>query len=732
MSRIEIYTPWREAPESLRARSVGRSPLLSRIGQSARAFGSGKPPLPLYLFGPRGIGKSHIVALLRPEFERLGIKVILLSEDIPAISSADSLLQRAKEDPDVPAWMRGPKQVEREGPTRPTLLVIEGLDRRFSELGSTPTGRQERQRLRHAWDQNPHVWVIGTGVELSDALTEAGEPFFGWFDPEPVGSLSDEEATALLDKVVTEEVRLAPHWRGRREALIPLAGGSPRVLVTLAETCSSQQGADEASEALLTAVDRFTAHYQLRFRDLSGVSQQIVEKLAFVSGELGPSELARSLEMAAQGVGTQCRRLVDDGVLSRREEGGATWYRIAEPLFRFWLEYRNGPWRSTRVAVAASLLQALYSAEEIIELWWETQRANPVLPRAVNAKPAQAQARIAEAFTQAIAAKDGEGVEKALTKAKDAAVIAKILRSGDLRRLAANDEMLNRARPHLNAIPGLLPTLDFAHTVSVGGPPRRAFVEWLNALSPLQPVVTNWALLTNVLLQSLDANRGPGGPWSLKPAERQHLSKLPVLRAQLLLRGRLRSHAGILFAEDLQGAPIRRQDPDLGPLLHAAMLKRAPRLANRVLDAVLSEPTRALLPSLPINPTPGVAFPDRPADFSHWLIAEIVSGRPLAATLSWSATLAKLSDEEFSAVCTALRAQSAGPPAAVASARSGMIALGLEERERLTQWVQVLPEPWRPHGLVAQALCDQLAELRGGRLHPELARLRTFLSPASE
>ena len=57
------------------------------------------------------------------------------------------------------------------------------------------------------------------------------------------------------------------------------------------------------------------------------------------------------------------RRLAEEGVLKRREERGATWYSLAAPLFRFWLESRFDPWERTRIGLAISLIEAQSSPD---------------------------------------------------------------------------------------------------------------------------------------------------------------------------------------------------------------------------------------------------------------------------------------------------------------------------------------------------------------------------------
>ena len=60
----EPFSPWHEAPAALSARHVGRARELDALTSGAAAFARGRAPLPMYLFGEPGSGKSHLLALM--------------------------------------------------------------------------------------------------------------------------------------------------------------------------------------------------------------------------------------------------------------------------------------------------------------------------------------------------------------------------------------------------------------------------------------------------------------------------------------------------------------------------------------------------------------------------------------------------------------------------------------------------------------------------------------------
>lgn len=732
MSRIDLYTPWRESSAALQARTIGRDGLIARLHQGGRALLRGAPPLPLYLFGPRGVGKSHVVALVRKHFEQEGIHVQVVPEDIPAITSAEELLDRARPESEVPRWMRvsdvrvAPPSAP---PTRPTVLVVEGLDKRLEELGTSAAGREQRQLLRGAWDQSGHTWVIGTGVGLGAALTDREEAFFAWFDPEAILPLTEAECSALMDRLVPEVVRTSPHWAGRRDALVTLSGGSPRVVVTLAETCSAPQAPGEASEVLRTAVDRFTAHDQMRFRDLSGQAQHIVELLATWPKEMGPSEIAQHLGYAATTAGTQARRLAEAGVLARREDRGATWYRVAEPLFRYWLEYRTGSWETTRVAVATSLLQALFSPDEIIHRWWTAtdREEDPVLGHALKEPRAEALTRLDEELERALAAHDQRAIERAVRKAHEAGLVARMLTSELLLTVARSTD-LQGVVSLLDPEPGVGPTLTFVAALHAGTEtPRPLFTRWLGEVHRLlRKRSTQWRELVQTVFEALDQTSGPGTPWVLRDRDAERAAAIPFLRGRLLVRGRLSSHPPALDPAALRGVPLPPDVPDLTMLLNAAVRRSAPDLFERVIVAV-DEARRKRPISLPGNAFPGVPCPRRPDLLLGLVLAHLESGGRLSTALSWARTFADCPEATFAAIIERVSASRPGM-FAVTEARAGLVALGLANPARLRALTAALPDRWVGFGQESAALASQLGATGPGRLHPELERLRDRLT----
>ncbi len=714
MTRLELFTVWRESPEQLKERTVGPGHLLERILQGAHALARGERPLPLFLFGPRGMGKSHLVSLARPRLESLGLEVRFVEEDIPAATSVEELLARTdKMTSELATWESWglttvPTRAHRDGPT---VLILEGMDRRLGELGRGARGRVARQKLRQVWSERPELWVIGTGVELPTALTDQSEPFYGFFDPEALEPLCEADATELFDRVTPQVVRKRKHYRGRRDALLALAGGSPRVVIALAESVAAPDSPTAARDALLSAVDRFTPHYQLRFRDLSAAGQHVVDLLARAPRRLNPTEVAHFLDSSPSTSATQMRRLADDGVLVRREEPGATWYEIAEPLFRFWMEYRRDTPARARVSIAASMLEALYSARELVDFWWDAPEEDEVLEQAACREGVQREAWL-RLMREARRADTTQKIEEVIGRAKRLQALRWLVHVH-----AGNARLLEHAEPHLPN-DDLRTSVRFANELRQGKRPRPTFSRWLKAMKE------GSLADRTIVLRALHDTRGVGAPWKLRSSERKKLSKLVGLRAEFLKRGRLVGHPPLLTETELLSTELEPFHSDLGDILVAAVQKMAHGLVERVL--LLAEAGDYISP-LQATPLVATPCPRRPELLAAWLAVTMKrSPWRWAELLSWSRSLADIDDAVFT---SNLMAIPTGPDQTMStSAGSALLSLGLARPDRLVALSQRGPTSLQEAASRALALASQLAEHERAPLHPELEQLRLELT----
>jgi DNA-binding transcriptional ArsR family regulator len=395
---LDLHVPWREAPEALRMRHVGREREIEAVVSGARQHARGGRPLPVYLFGAPGAGKSHVLAVARDAIEaELDLGFGLLADDTPEQRSAEALVLRIDETLAAPRWRRWrePPPAERDpsepppDATRRRVVVVEGLDRQLRALGVD--GRRDLRRLL---DARRDLWIVGSGATLPLELTAKDEAFYGAFDPWPIEPLVDRAAAALLDRLQPGAAHR--RWPAQRSIFVLVAGGLPRTLAALGQ---AGRPGRPAADALEETVRRLTPAFQLRFRALAPQAQQLVELLAVAPRELGPSDLAARLGTSASQMSVQAGRLEDDGLIRRRSEGRQTWYRIVDAVFRHWLEQGGARWSSTRAACTVGMLEGLLAGPPAAAIG---QRGFPSCPNPAMTLPTDAAAALAAAASEAV------------------------------------------------------------------------------------------------------------------------------------------------------------------------------------------------------------------------------------------------------------------------------------------------------------------------------------------
>lgn len=356
---VDPFTPWQEDPRTLRSRTVGRADALEWLDHACKEFLSGGRPSWCLVAGARGVGKSHLLQLAwgtLPENDRGAVTWI--GEDTPSHPTADGLWASIWNQEDPWGWTPKPEHHERR------ILFVEGIDR----LSRGLKGKQEPWRLRHLLHESGCL-LVATALTPAVAGGE-DSAFFGQFDTWTLQNLDLDESDELFRAVSGELVAAPPEVLTRRTALVRLAGGSPRALVTLAEAVrDTEEGEIGTAEGLLRAVQHLVPHYQQRFFDLPALGQQILQVLAQAPRELHASEVQQLTRSSSAAVSGAARVLEAAGTLTRSsdpEDGRVSRYALSEPMFRYWLEYRTTQsWESTRISWCARLLGEVLTRDQI-------------------------------------------------------------------------------------------------------------------------------------------------------------------------------------------------------------------------------------------------------------------------------------------------------------------------------------------------------------------------------
>ena len=384
------FTPSLSDPETLEALFVAREGLARSIVDAIRDSATTGNKHQRLLLGPRGIGKTHLVALIhhRVRADRTLaalLRIAWLPED-PYIAGYGTLLtqilRQLRQDEVGLEWLaesldtvldqddaaRQEAMLERllldALDDRTLLLIVENLDDLLLAL------REEGQRKLRAFVQNHgRVAILATSTSLIEALTEREKTFYGFFRTQTLTSFGVEEAADLLARLAKHagDAELAdliwsPLGLARVRAVHYLAGGNPRIYVIFHDFLT-RESLDDLVAPFMRLMDELTPYYQARMSRLAPLQRGIIEALRRLRAAAPVKAIAREVLATSQTVSAQLGKLVDLGYVIQADSlGRSNYYELREPLMRLCLEVKEQ--RSQTVTSFVQFLRIWYSRSD--------------------------------------------------------------------------------------------------------------------------------------------------------------------------------------------------------------------------------------------------------------------------------------------------------------------------------------------------------------------------------
>ena len=385
------FTPSRTDPRVLEEIFVQRHDLLTYILECIRESAQTGNKHQVLLVGPRGIGKTHLIALLhhrimREPSTRDRVRIAWLLED-ETITSFVQLLKRIYEllaegyPEDFPSdWLedvldRQPARIQKALEAamvkafshKTLLLFVENLDLVFEGLGDAG-----QKQWRSFLQTHPFTTVIATSQRLARSVKGRDQPFFGFFNTKHLKPLPAKDAVELLRRIGRHNGQdelvaflATPEGRSRVRAIHHLAGGNHRIYIVLSGFIT-RESLDELASPFEKMADELTPYYQERMRWLSPQQRQIVEYLCSREETCTPKEIARHLLAAENSVSSQLKKLLELGYVLRSPRGRESLYELAEPLMRLASEVKEK--RHKPLSLLVNFLRVWYRPETLSEL----------------------------------------------------------------------------------------------------------------------------------------------------------------------------------------------------------------------------------------------------------------------------------------------------------------------------------------------------------------------------
>jgi tetratricopeptide (TPR) repeat protein len=391
---ISAFTPSLMSPQELETILVQRQDLAQELFE--KILLSATTPAKHYalLIGMRGMGKTHLVALiyyrLLAEFDRnptLKDKLVIawLREEEWGVDSWLDLVSRilralAVEEPQSKSLLEELRRISIEDSidraaanatrllkeaigNRTLLLIMENLDDLFKGLGEAG-----QQQFRSFLQAEQCCTILATTPALFTAVQSRTKPFFGFFNPIYLDRLTVPEAIEMLGKIATlggqEDLASflqTPLGRARVRAVHHLAGGNPRVYMLFSQFIT-RDALDSLVQAFMKMLDDLTPYYQARMKELSNQQRKIVELLVDRRHPVMVKEIAADCFIDAGTAASQLRELRRLGYVEAEQNGRESFYELREVLMRLCLEVKKqrGQW----VEIFVEFLKIWYPLSE--------------------------------------------------------------------------------------------------------------------------------------------------------------------------------------------------------------------------------------------------------------------------------------------------------------------------------------------------------------------------------
>jgi len=266
---------------------------------------------------------------------------------------------------------------------RPVLLV-DNLD---AVIQSVEQGGRDKHKgpasnhywaLREALSTTTAPIVIGASMRLSEPFTDYDKAFYDFFAPLRLGKLPLSEVRSVLehlaDRAGSTDIKTRLSQRPARiETLYELTGGNPRAVGLIFELL--RQGPNgRAVDDFERLMDLTTPYYKARFEDLPKQAQVVMHALAVQRPNDGDAlrfgataaEIAAHTGLPTNTVSAQIDVLDRESLVEKSSAQGRKQYRIAEQLFRLWLQMRGTRRVRQNVIGLAEFLEAWFDREELV------------------------------------------------------------------------------------------------------------------------------------------------------------------------------------------------------------------------------------------------------------------------------------------------------------------------------------------------------------------------------
>ncbi len=270
---------------------------------------------------------------------------------------------------------------------KPLLIITENFGDILDQMG-----QEEQGRLRAWLYDNNNISIIASSQSVSDNFDREDRPFYGFFTPYYLKSLSFEESYDFLISLaeIEKNDKLIKHLKTKGKpqarAIFDLVKGNHRLLVTFYHFLKTDMLA-KVSEVFIKTINDLKPYYETYIRYLPAQQQKILRYIALSRKPQLGVEISKNCFIEQKSLSKQLselnkKRLVD--IIPDPSDKRNKFYDISEPLLRISIEV--GEHKEGITALFIDFLALYYNAEELLD---RVTRISRMFEKSENTKDKQ-------------------------------------------------------------------------------------------------------------------------------------------------------------------------------------------------------------------------------------------------------------------------------------------------------------------------------------------------------
>jgi len=251
---------------------------------------------------------------------------------------------------------------------KPLLIITENFGDILEQMG-----QEEQGRLRAWLYENNNVSIIASSQSVSDNFDREDRPFYGFFTPYYLKSLSFEESYSFLISIaeIEKNDKLVDHLKTKGKpqvrAIYDLVKGNHRLLVTFYNFLKTDILA-KVSENFIKTINDLKPYYETYIRYLPAQQQKILRYIALSRKPQLGTEISKNCFIEQKSLSKQLselnrKRLID--IIPDPSDKRNKFYDISEPLLRISIEV--GEHKEGITALFIDFLAYYYNVEELVK-----------------------------------------------------------------------------------------------------------------------------------------------------------------------------------------------------------------------------------------------------------------------------------------------------------------------------------------------------------------------------